>query len=172
MAEAIRRFRLPRYAEIPNSGLYLDQTAKYLNGFLAPLGCIEMTSTMISNYVKKGLLKNPIRKRYYAEHIAYLFFIAVAKNLVSMENIGLLIEMQRSTYTLPVAYDYLCCEMENVLFYMFGLKDTLDSLGETVSDEKNLLSSLIFSSVNVIYMDACFKMIRAAEAELLSETTE
>jgi len=161
MAEVVRGFRMPRYCELPDTGLYLEQTTKYLNVFLAPLDCLDVTSTMISNYVKKGLLPSPIRKLYYAEHIAYLFFIAVAKNLVSMDDIHLLIEMQRSTYTLPVAYDYLCDEMENMLFYLFGLKDTIDSVGVTDTDEKNLLSNLIFSSVNAIYMHACFKQIRA-----------
>ena len=169
MAEAVRGFRLPRYHDIPDTGLYLEQTAKYMNGFLAPLDCMEVTPTMISNYVKKGLLPNPIKKLYYAEHISYLFFIVVAKNLVSMDHIRLLIDMQRSTYTLPVAYDYLCAEMENMLFFLFGLKDTIDSVGVTESDEKNLLGNLIFSAVNVIYINACVKQIRAAELDQINE---
>ena len=45
MAESVRGFRLPRYAEIPTVGLYLEQTIKYINGFLAPLGCLELTIT-------------------------------------------------------------------------------------------------------------------------------
>ena len=59
MAESIRGFRLPQYAEIPAVGLYLEQTIKYINGFLAPLGCLELTGSMVSNYVKKGLI--PLR---------------------------------------------------------------------------------------------------------------
>ena len=30
VAEALKGFRLPRYNEIPNVGLYLEQTAKYI----------------------------------------------------------------------------------------------------------------------------------------------
>ena len=65
MAEPIRGFRLPRYAEIPTVGLYLEQTIKYINGFLAPLGCLELTGSMVSNYVKKGLIPAPVKKQYF-----------------------------------------------------------------------------------------------------------
>ena len=46
MAESIRGLRLPRYAEIPTVGLYLEQTIKYINSYLAPLGCLELTGSM------------------------------------------------------------------------------------------------------------------------------
>ena len=165
MAEPIRGLHLPRYAEIPNVGLYLEQVTKYINSYVAPLGCLELTTSMVSNYVKKGIIPKPIKKQYFAEHISYLFFVLFAKNLVSIENVGLLIEMQRNSYTLPVAYDYMCNELENQLFYIFGIKDTLEDLGETASDEKELMRSLIFSAASVIHMNACFRQMRA-EKEL------
>jgi len=160
MAESIRGFRLPLYTEIPDMGLYLEQTTKYINGFLAPLGCMEITPSMVSNYVKKGVVPKPVKKQYYAEHIAYLFFVAFAKNLVSIENVGLLIEVQKNSYTLPVAYDYMCKQMENVLFYLFGLKDSMEEVGETVSEEKDLMTSVIYSAANVIHLNAYFDQFR------------
>lgn len=163
MAEGVRGFRLPRYAQIPNVGLYLEQTIKYINGYLAPLGCLELTGSMVSNYVKKGLVPAPVKKQYYPEQISYLFFVAFAKNLVSMENIALLIDVQQRSYTLPVAYDYFCEEMENVLRFNFGLKDTIEILGVTDTDEKDLLRNLIYSAANVIYMNACFAQLRQSK---------
>ena len=160
MAESVRGFRLPRYAEIPTVGLYLEQTIKYINGFLAPLGCLELTGSMVSNYVKKGLIPAPVKKQYFAEQICYLFFVALAKNLTSMENIDLLISVQRGTYTLPVAYDYMCRELENLIFYFFGLKERPEELGETESDEKNLLRGLIMSAANVIYLNNYIEFVR------------
>ena len=160
MAESIRGLRLPRYAEIPTVGLYLEQTIKYINSYLAPLGCLELTGSMVSNYVKKGLIPAPVKKQYFPEQISYLFFVALAKNLTSMENIDLLISVQRATYTLPVAYDYMCGELENMLFYFFGLKDSPEELGETESDEKNLLRGLIMSAANVIYLNNYIEYLR------------
>ena len=58
MPACIEQFRLPRYREIPDVGLYLDQTVKYVNRYLAPLGCMEITSSMVSNYVKKSVFCN------------------------------------------------------------------------------------------------------------------
>ena len=160
MAESVRGLRLPRYAEIPTVGLYLEQTIKYINSYLAPLGCLELTGSMVSNYVKKGLIPAPVKKQYFPEQISYLFFVALAKNLTSMENIDLLISVQRETYTLPVAYDYMCGELENMLFYFFGLKDKPEELGETESDEKNLLRGLIMSAANVIYLHNYIEYLR------------
>lgn len=160
MADKIRDFRLPRFEEIPNVGFYLDQTTKYINSYLEPLGCLEVTSSMFSNYVKKGLVPNPVKKLYYREHIAYFVFITIAKSFATMDNIRLLIDMQQRSYTLPVAYDYVCMELENMLFYTFGLKDSVESLGETESMEKDMLRSLVFSAATVVHMHACFEAIR------------
>ena len=37
MADPIHNFHLPRYQEIPDVGLYLEQTAKYIDSYLSPL---------------------------------------------------------------------------------------------------------------------------------------
>ena len=93
MADSIRVFHMPRYDELPDAGLYLDQTAQYMNQILQPLGCVNITTSMISNYVKKGMIKAPVKKRYYAEQIAYLFYITIAKHVLSLEHIQLLKEV-------------------------------------------------------------------------------
>ena len=80
-------FTLPDYDQIPNVGLYLEQVTKYLNEYLEPLGCSPLTGSMISNYVKKGLVKNPVKKQYDREHIARLLVIAVSKTVLSLEEI-------------------------------------------------------------------------------------
>lgn len=165
MDESVRGFRLPRYTEIPDVGLYLEQTTKYINGYLKPLECLEITSSMISNYVKKGLIPNPVKKQYFAEHIAYLFFVTVAKKLLSMEDIALLLDIQHSSYTAPVAYNYFCDELENMIMYVFGLKESMDKCGETESEEKNILYSLVLSAAQIIYMHARFKSIRKEKTE-------
>ena len=155
MKTVIQGFHLPRYQDLPNMGLYLEQTTKYITHFLAPLGCIEITSSMISNYVKKGLIPSPVKKQYYADQLAYLFFIAIAKQVLSMENIIALAEQQQKTYTVPVAYDYFCMELENMLYFVFGLTDTVEEVGVTSTHQKNMLRSLIIAAAQIIYLDRC-----------------
>lgn len=152
MAETIRDFRLPRYHELPNMGLYLEQVVKYINSTLAPLHCPEITGSMISNYVKKGLIEKPVKKQYSAEHIACLFFIVLAKNLLTIEDIRRMLHMQRGSYTVSTAYNYLADELENMLYYLFGLKDQVEALGETTSNEKELLRDLTFSAAYMLRM--------------------
>lgn len=158
-AEGIRNFRLPRYQEIPDVGLYLEQTTKYIAGFLDPVleGCL--TASMISNYVKKGLIENPVKKQYSRQQIAYLFFIAVAKNVLSLDALQGFIRLQQQTYGLEKAYDYFVREFENLLLFSFELKDTIDTVGEETSDEKRLLYSCIAAASQMIYLEKCLSTI-------------
>lgn len=165
MTGTMASFRMPRYWEIPDVGLYLDQTVKYLNRFLAPLGLSEVTASMVSNYVKKGYIRGPEHKQYDAEQIAYLFFIAVAKSVLSMENIARLTRMQRETYAGDVAYNYFCDELENVLEVTFGLKKEAERLGVTDTEAKTMLRSTITAVANIIYLNSQFEALAAAEAE-------
>ena len=38
VSQTVKDFRFPRYNEIPNVGLYLEQATKYVGEYLAPLG--------------------------------------------------------------------------------------------------------------------------------------
>ena len=153
MLDALEHFRLPRYREIPDVGLYLDQTVKYLNRYLAPLGTMEITTSMVSNYVKKGYIANPVKKQYSADQIAYLFFIAIAKQVTSMDNIAKLIEVQEGNYTREVAYDYFCMQLENMLQHTFGYKMELDKVGTTNTEARRILDSVIVAVVQIIYLN-------------------
>ena len=168
MAACIEEFRLPRYREIPDVGLYLDQTVKYVNRYLAPLGCMEITSSMVSNYVKKGYISNPVRKQYDAEQIAYLFFISIAKSVLSMDNISRLFDMQKKEYSPEMAYDFFCMELENMLQYTFGLKSQLDVVGTQPNTEaKTMLRSTIIAVTHIIYLSSRFEtMTSDAETEI------
>lgn len=158
-AESVRHFRLPRYNEIPDVGLYLEQTAKYISGFLCPVIHGGITPSMISNYVKMGLITNPVKKQYSREQIAYLFFIAMAKNVLSLDALRGFIHVQQTTYDLQTAYDYFAEEFENLLLFTFELKDTMDVVGEESTDEKRLLYSCIAAVTQVIYLEKCLTAI-------------
>ena len=160
ISQSIENFHLPSFEAIPNVGLYLEQTTKYISDYLAPLGNISLTGSMISNYVKKDLINNPVKKQYNREQIAYLMFIAIAKSVLSLEDIQLLISLQKQTYETQRAYDYLCCEFENVLYYVFGLKSTLDEVGNDQNEVKKLLRTSIISIAHKIYLDKCFALLR------------
>lgn len=159
VTESVLNFRLPRYQDIPDVGLYLEQTTKYISGHLEPVLDGAITASMISNYVKKGLIENPVKKQYSREQIAYLFFIAVAKKVLSLDALQNFISLQKRTYTPERAYNYFAEEFENLLFFTFEMKDTMDVVGEDSSDEKRLLYSCVAAVTQIIYLEKCLAAI-------------
>lgn len=159
LADSMRGFHFPRYEELPDVGLYLEQTVKYINRSLKQLGCIEITGSMIRNYVKQGLIANPVNKHYYADQIGYLICIAILKQAAPLEYIQKLFSRQKTIYTNQMAYDYFCMEMENILYCRFGLKDSVDDVGVTSSIEKEMLRSAITAVSHIIYLNACYRQL-------------
>lgn len=156
-------FALPRYAELPQVGLYLDQTVQYINGYFRTFCGVELTPSMVSNYVKKGILPHPVRKKYSRDQLASLMYIVVSKTVLSMENIDTLFKMQRAHCSAGAAYDYFCEEMENCLPFVFGCSREIRDLAVDAADEKFLLRSTILSAANKMYLDCCFDALRQEE---------
>lgn len=154
--QQIQIFTLPTYEQLPNVGLYLEQASKYISEYMSPLGDYALTGSMISNYVKKGLVANPVKKQYDRDQLGYLMFIAVAKSVLSMEDIRLLIQLQKDTYDPPKAYEYFRLEMENVLRYVFGLKPELDNIGKDRTDAKKMLRNTIIAVAHKVYLEKYF----------------
>lgn len=156
---SVAGFKLPLYNEIPDMGLFLEQTTHYIAEYFKEFENVNVTGSMISNYVKKGLIDNPVKKQYYREQIAYLFFIVVAKTVISLEDIQLMIAVQKKTYTVKRAYEYFAEELENMLLYIFGVKDSPDIVGIDDSDEKVMLRNTVVTVANKVYLDKCFKLL-------------
>lgn len=164
LTRGMRAFNLPRYDEISDVGLYLEQTATYVTECLAPLEQGPFTGSMISNYVKKGLIPSPVRRQYTREQIAQLIFIAVAKPVVSIDNLRLMLSIQRDTYKSAVAYDYMREELKNVLDYVFGFKESLSVVGVDATDEKFMLRNVIITAAHKIYLDKLCAALQQEEA--------
>ena len=163
LSSSVIGLRLPRYHEIPTVGLYLEQTVKYINECLSPLTEEAITSSMVSNYVKRDLVANPQKKQYSREQIAYLIFIAVVKTVLSMDDIRLIISIQKRTYTAQRAYDYFCMELENVLSYIMGQKAELENVGTENTDEKVMLRNVIITAALKIYLGKLFAGLQQQE---------
>lgn len=165
ITKSIEGFHLPRYEEIPNVGLYLDQTAKYINEYLTLFPDLEMTPSMISNYVKKGLISRSVKKLYSREQIAYLIFITFSKSVLSMDNIRLFIDIKKESYESKKAYDYFRLELLNVLGHVFELKETLETVGCDNTQEKLMLRNTIISVAHKLYLEKVFDEVRALKNE-------
>ena len=161
LADFVANFRLPRYRELPDIGLHLEQVTRYASRYVPS----PLTGSMVSNYVKQKLIPGPIKKSYSQESIAYLIFLTYIKTVMSLEDIRLMIQVQKSSYELSVAYDYFCDELENLLSYVCGLRDSPAIIGTTNSQKKELLRTALMSITYKIYLDQYLALIRKENGE-------
>ena len=94
--ERVNRFSLPEYKELPNVDLYMEQVLAYVNGALADLSPDQekiLTSFMVNNYVKAGMIDEPIKKKYSKDQIGYLLAISLLKQSLAMSDISALLEL-------------------------------------------------------------------------------
>ncbi len=160
LSKNVWSFKLPNYDQIPDVGLFLKQTCQFINDSLAPFSVLHLTPSMISNYVKKGLIARPKKKRYSREQIAQLLFIAIAKLVLPLEDLKVGLKIQNTTYTTEDAYLYLSEELKNGLFYVFGLSDHLAAIGKTHTDEKKMLRNIILAVSHELYLIEYFAILR------------
>lgn len=171
---------LPRYAELPDIELYMDQVLTYIDDRLRPLFPADeklLTSSMVNNYVKQKLIPTPSHKRYGREHVALLIFICLMKRTASMADIQRLFAVQTATHSTARAYDFFCTAAEESLRALFCETTNEHELGEWVignpegfafslqiehADELSLEHRIVISAAtaiaNKIYLEKCLEL--------------
>ncbi|MEE5987755.1 DUF1836 domain-containing protein [Ligilactobacillus equi] len=155
---------LPAYTEIPDVGLYLEQTSNYLNRYLEPLD-IKVTNSMLSNYVKKHIITSPEKKQYSRQQICYLFFITLTKSVMSLDELKLAVAMQQSSYETEVAYNYFRAELKKVVGHVFEGTNLPPLDCQKAHPNKIFLRNTILATVYQVYIKRYLH-----EANLLTET--
>ena len=96
---------LPDWETLPDFGLYKDQLVSFINRSLPSVsGRLDLTASMINNYVKAGLIEKPTGKKYSREVLAQLMIVIQLKLTTPMELIKTLLnpedgEDMRALYT-------------------------------------------------------------------------
>ncbi len=161
MDKEIEAFHLPRWKELPNIDLYIDQLVSLLEQYL--YGYIKndnekddkiITKTMINNYVKHGVLKPPTNKKYNREHMASLFVIFTLKQVYSMNDIKKLISLAISTSSVEQAYNRFCSELEKAIRLTFAKKNYKKD--SDLSDEQYILRNVVQSFANKLYVQRIY----------------
>ena len=165
IAESLNRFQMPAYTQIPNVGLYLKQVVAYINDYLDPIRDDPLTVSMVSNYVKHKLIPNSIHKMYYREQIALLFFIAVTKCVLSLEEIRFLLAIQEKSYDTQYSYEQFRRKLEEALHHMIGVEDRIPPASSDDSEGHILLRNTVITISHKIYMDRYFYYAQLAENE-------
>ena len=81
----------PKWDEIPELDLYLDQVLLYVNnvcGSSISAADKGLTASMINNYVKHGYITKPVKKKYQRRQVARLIAITTLKTVFSIQEIS------------------------------------------------------------------------------------
>ncbi|MDD3920672.1 MAG: DUF1836 domain-containing protein [Eubacteriales bacterium] len=94
----LNNYRLPKWEDIPDFGLYMEQVIVLLKRYLdyLPPELKEeqfITAATINNYVRIKVMPEPIKKKYYRVHVAYLIVILTLKQSLSIALIQKLLPM-------------------------------------------------------------------------------
>lgn len=103
-------YKLPAWDEIPDIGLYMEQVlslmTKYLDYLPPELKEEEfITAATINNYVRRRLMPEPIKKKYYRIHIAYLIMICTLKQSLSISTLHEMVPMDVDEEAFRSVYD-------------------------------------------------------------------
>lgn len=157
---SLDKIHIPRWKELPNVDLYLDQIVTFINSSLSEILCLNvnsdkdenqiLTKTMINNYVKNNLIEAPIKKKYSKIQCAKIFVICILKQVYSMNDIYKLIEIALKNSSIEYAYDRFCTLFEQALTCAYNKQDFIDT--DSKNDNKYLLKSVLLSCSYKIYV--------------------
>ncbi|MEG0291396.1 MAG: DUF1836 domain-containing protein [Anaerovoracaceae bacterium] len=119
-------FKLPRWDDIPDVDLYLEQVISLIDKWLKPI--LEdgekkvVTKTMINNYVKLKIINPPVNKKYDKLAVASLIVVVILKPVCSILEIGKLIDLALKANDRDVSYNQFCEVIEEAVKTVFGGK--------------------------------------------------
>lgn len=98
LTELRQRLRTQRpvpWEQLPDFALYMDQVLSYMDRQVIRFDEDDgLTSAMVNNYTKSGLVPRAAGKKYNREHLAYLTAICVLKRVMSTRDMDLLIKQE------------------------------------------------------------------------------
>ena len=150
LAELKQRLAAERpdgWEDLPDIPLYMDQVVSYLSRQMISFEEGEgLTSAMINNYIKDGLLARANGKKYDQEHLGYLTAISAMKQVLSVREMRALVTMGQEGRDSKKLYDFFCQTLDE------ALTETAERLDENTTDHD--LPKLVLALAMRSYADA------------------
>lgn len=151
----VNKFHIPRWKEIPNVDLYMDQVLSYIESYLSDYIKDDssekiITKTMVNNYVKQEIIDPPENKKYNKLHIAELFVICILKQVYSIGDIQKFIKIALDTSSAQISYNHFCDILEGSLKSTFNSEEF--SLSKNLTKEQYLLRNVVQSFACKLYV--------------------
>lgn len=92
LKQSLTSDRPVKWESLPDFALYMDQVISYMSRqYMEGETDAILTSAMVNNYIKEGLLPRAQGKRYFREHLAHLTAICQLKQVLSVSDVKLLL---------------------------------------------------------------------------------
>ena len=117
LKDRMERERPVQWEELPDIALYMDQLISYMPRQLIRFDdSNSLTPAMVNNYIKDGLVPRAEGKRYGPIHLGYLTAVVALKQVLTVRDIGALMEAGRSLEKTPSEqYAYFCNALDQAL---------------------------------------------------------
>ena len=117
LRERLRDSRPVAWAQMPDFALYMDQVLSYMDRQVIRFEEDDgLTSAMVNNYTKSGLVPRAEGKKYGREHLAYLTAICILKRVMSTRDMDLLIrEELQGDRSVEDGYTAFCASLDKAL---------------------------------------------------------
>ena len=164
--EDVEKFHMPRWEELPEIDLYLDQVVTFIDKYLLYYLNTEfdekdekkeknvLTKTMINNYVKQKVIDAPIQKKYSRSSIAYLFVICILKSVYSIKDIDKLIKSATKDIPSRVAYNKFCDALEAAIHST--LIDKKFIFDKNITDNGYALFNVVQTVASKLYVEKVY----------------
>ena len=160
--DKLRLARPEQWDLIPDIELYMDQVISYMTRQHIGLeldGDENLTSAMINNYIKSGLLPRARGKKYNREHIGYLTAICLLKQVLSVSETGALLRQQMENRSVEDFYRHYT----EILDEEFSR--TADEIGDGSDKEELMQLALRMAVSSYAQMLSCKKILEFTESE-------
>ena len=131
LKQRLEQERPTPWEQLPDISLYMDQIISFMPRQLIHYDDRDaLTSAMVNNYIKDGLVPRADGKRYGPIHLGYLTAVCALKKVLPVRSIGgLLAAGQERKQTPKELYNYFCRGLDR------ALSDTAAALDENAQRE-------------------------------------
>ena len=116
LKEKLERERPTAWEDLPDIALYMDQVISYMPRQLINFKeDDQLTSAMVNNYIKDGLVPRADGKRYGPVHLGYLTAVCAMKKVLSVKDMRAMLDSVPDSKEPEAIYNYFSRALDTAL---------------------------------------------------------
>ena len=155
LKQRMEQERPAKWDELPDISLYMDQIISYMPRQLIHFDDRDtLTSAMVNNYIKDGIVPRAEGKRYGPSHLAYLTAVCALKKVLSVRDISNLIHSGEDLgMDAEAMYGYFLRKLDG------ALADTAEKLVPEAGRDQLAKLALTLALHSYTYQLACVRIL-------------